>query len=45
MQGIINVTPGNGQARMLVTLHSRGLKVQKWKVRELMRELDPVGKG
>ena len=43
MQGIMSVTPGIGQTRMLGALYSRGIKVQRWKVRELMRELDPVG--
>ena len=43
MQGIMSVTPGIGQIRMLGALYSRGIKVQRWKVRELMRELDPVG--
>ena len=43
MQEIMNVTPGIGQTRMIGALHSRGIRVQRWKVRELMRELDPVG--
>ena len=45
MQEIMTVTPGVGetQTRMLGALHSRGIRVQQWKVREVMRELDPVG--
>lgn len=43
MQEIMTVTPGIGQTRMLGALHSRGIRVQGWKVREMMRELDPVG--
>ena len=43
MQEIMTVTPGIGQTRMLGALHSRGIRVQRWKVREVMRELDPVG--
>ena len=43
MQEILSVTPGIGQTRMLGALHSRGIRVQRWKVREMMRELDPVG--
>lgn len=43
MQEIMTVTPGIGQTRMLGALHSRGIRVQRWKVREMMRELDPVG--
>ena len=40
---IMTVTPGIGQTRMLGALHSRGIRVQRWKVREVMPELDPVG--
>ena len=43
MQEIMSVTPGIGQTRMLGALHSRGIRVQRWKVGEMMRELDPVG--
>ena len=32
-----------GQTRMLGALHSRGIRVQRWKVREVTHELDPVG--
>ena len=42
MQEIMTVTPGIGQTRMLGALHSRGIPVQRWKVREMMREQDPV---
>ena len=40
---VMTVTPGIGQNRMIGALHSRGIRVQRWKVRELMRELDLVG--
>ena len=43
MQEIMTVTPEIGQTRMLGVLHSRGIGVQRWKVREMMREQDPVG--
>ena len=43
MQEIMTVTPGIGQTRMIGALHSRGIRVQQWKVREVMRELDPIG--
>ena len=43
MQEIMTVTPGIGQTRMIGVLHSRGIRVPRWKVRELMRELDSVG--
>lgn len=37
MQEIMTVTPGIGQTRMIGALHSRGIRVPRWKVRELMR--------
>ena len=43
MPEIITVTPGTGQTWVLGVLHSRGIRVQRWKVRERMREQDPVG--
>ena len=43
MQEIMTVTPGIGQTLMLGALHSRGIRVQRWKVREMMREQDPAG--
>ena len=43
IQEIMTITPGSGQTRMLGALHSRGIRVQRWRVREMMRELDPVG--
>lgn len=43
MREIMNITPGLGQTRMLGALKSRGIKVQRSRVRILLRELDPVG--
>ena len=43
MQEIMNITPGIGQTRMLGALKSRSIKVQRSRVRALMRELDPIG--
>ena len=43
MPEIMTVTPGIGQTRMLGVLHSKGMRLQRWKVRERMREQDPVG--
>ena len=36
MQEIMTVTPGIGQTRMLGALHSRGMRVQQRKVREII---------
>ena len=43
MQEIMNVTPGIGQIRMLGALKSRGIRVQRWRVRFFMHQLDPTG--
>ena len=43
MHEIMTVAPGIGQTQMLGALHSRGMRVHRWKVREMMREQDPVG--
>ena len=43
MQEIMTVTLGIGQTQMLGALHNSGVRVQRWKVREMMRALDPVG--
>ena len=43
MREIMNITPGLGQTRMLGALKSRGIKIQRSRVRILLRELDPVG--
>lgn len=43
IQEIMTLTPGIGQTRMLGALKSRGVKVQRWRVRIFLRELDPVG--
>ena len=40
---IQTLTPGIGQTRMLGSLRSRGLKIQRWRVRQCLREIDPVG--
>ena len=45
MQEIMSITPGIGQTRMLGALKSRGIRVQRSRVRVLMRELDPVGRS
>ena len=43
MQEIMSITPGIGQMRMLGALRSRAIRVQRSRVRTLMRKLDPVG--
>ena len=43
MQEIMSIIPGIGQTRMLGALKSRAIRVQRSRVRTLMRELDPIG--
>eukprot|EP00794_Sanderia_malayensis_P000833 gene833-125_t len=43
MVAIQRTTPNIGQSRMIGALRSRNIKVQRWRVRELLREVDPVG--
>lgn len=43
LQEIMTLIPEIGQTRMLGALKSRGVKVKRWRVRTLLRELDPVG--
>jgi len=43
MREIMTLTPGIGQTCMLGALRSRGVKVQHWRVRALLREIDPIG--
>ena len=47
LEGIVEeiqeLTPNIGQARLLDALRSRGLSIQRWRVRNCLRTLDPVG--
>ena len=43
VQEIQDLTPNIGQARLLGALRSRGLNIQRWRVRNCLRTLDPVG--
>ena len=40
---IQELTPNIGQARLLGALRSRGLNIQRWRVRNCLRTLDPIG--
>ena len=43
MQEVRRSTPNIGQSRMIGALRSRGLRVQRWRVRNMLRQIDPVG--
>ncbi len=38
-----NVTPNIGQTRMMGALRSRGIRVQRCRVRQILRDIDPIG--
>ncbi|CAB4029285.1 uncharacterized protein LOC110050550, partial [Paramuricea clavata] len=43
MEDIIKITPNIGQSRMVGALRARGLNIQRHRVRECLRRIDPVG--
>ena len=43
LEKTVQETPNIGQARLLGALRSRGLNIQRWRVRNCLRTLDPVG--
>ena len=43
MEIIIGVTPNIGQTRIIGSLRSRGIRVQRYRVRQMLREHDPFG--
>ena len=43
IEAVRSVTPIIGQSRMIGALRSRGLHVQRWRILEIMRKIDPVG--
>ena len=43
VQEIQELTPNIGQARLLGPLRSRGLNIQRWRVRNCLRILNPIG--
>ena len=43
MEDIRKVTPNIGQSRMVGALRARGIHVQRQRVRECLRKIDPVG--
>ncbi len=43
MEMVRNVTPNIGQTRMMGALRSRGIRVQRCRVRQILRDIDPIG--
>uniref|UniRef100_A0AAZ1XLS2 Integrase catalytic domain-containing protein n=2 Tax=Oreochromis aureus TaxID=47969 RepID=A0AAZ1XLS2_OREAU len=42
---ILTHTPGSGESYISGSLRGRGIRVQRWRVRERLRIVDPVGKA
>lgn len=42
---ILSQTPGSGETYVTGSLRGRGIKVQRWRVRERLRTVDPVGRA
>lgn len=42
---IIRQTPGSGETYVTGSLRGRGIRVQRWRVRERLRTVDPVGRA
>ncbi|XP_028417759.1 uncharacterized protein LOC114542313 [Dendronephthya gigantea] len=43
IESIRSLTPNIGQSRLLGALRCKGFKIQRWRVRNCLRKLDPVG--
>lgn len=43
MELVRNVTPNIGQTRMMGALRSQGIRVQRYRVRHMLRVIDPLG--
>lgn len=42
---ILHQTPGSGETYITGSLRGRGIRVQRWRVRERLRIIDPVGRA
>ena len=43
VQDIRKVTPNIGERRLVGALRSRGIHIQRWRVRQCLRQVDPIG--
>lgn len=43
--GVLRQTPGSGETYITGSLRGRGIRVQRWWVRECLRVVDPVGRA
>eukprot|EP00794_Sanderia_malayensis_P010667 gene10667-11796_t len=41
---IIRISPSSGETMVAGALRSRGIKVQRWRMRDSMKRVDPIGK-
>ena len=42
---VLRQTPGSGETYITGSLRGRGIRVQRWRVRERLRIVDPVGRA
>ncbi|KAG1954940.1 hypothetical protein F2P79_008969 [Pimephales promelas] len=42
---ILQRTPNSGETYILGSLRSRGIRIQRWRVRQSLQEIDPVGRS
>lgn len=42
---VLQQTPGSGETYITGSLRGRGVRVQRWRVRERLRLVDPVGRA
>lgn len=45
LSGVLQQTPGSGETYIIGSLRGRGIRVQRWRVREHLRIVDPVGRA
>lgn len=42
---ILQLTPNAGEAYVIGSLRSRGIRIQRWRVRQSLQEVDPIGRS
>ena len=45
LKGILTVTPKAGETYICGSLQGRGIRVQRWRVREWLQIVDPIGRA
>ena len=42
---ILQLTPNAGEAYVIGSLRSRGIRIQRWRIRQSLQEVDPIGRS